>query len=172
MTMGKETELNFWKRNFRGIKIFENHCCWSVAYIVLIHNGSKNRTQIEITCFLNHRAEHLLFHNLFNSSSDSWLLMKAYLKAYMGPFKKYVTGLPPIFDSPPPLSLFVTVCLDPPPPLVTTQIVTNFMLIFSRPLMQILDLIFDKMCLFSNQTLLFTWNLYQRSAQYQHKVCH
>ena len=58
---------------------------------------------------------------------------------------------------PPPLSLFVTVCLDPPPPLVTTQIVTNFMLILSRPLMQILDLIFNKMCLFSNQTLLFTW---------------
>ena len=34
----------------------------------------------------------------------------------MEPFKKYVTGLPPILDPPPPLSLFVTVCLDPPPP--------------------------------------------------------
>ena len=58
---------------------------------------------------------------------------------------------------PPPL---VTLCHRlpwPPSPLVTTQIVTNFMLILSRPLMQILDLIFNKMCLFSNQTLLFTW---------------
>ena len=33
----------------------------------------------------------------------------------MGPFKKYVTVKIPIFEPPPPLSLFVTICLDPPP---------------------------------------------------------
>ena len=58
---------------------------------------------------------------------------------------------------PPPLSHFVTVCLDPPTSLVTTKIVINFELIVSRPLMQILDLIFAKMCIFSTQTLLSTW---------------
>ena len=72
----------------------------------------------------------------------------------MGPFKKYVIVKIPIFD--PPLSPIVTVCLDPPPPLVTTQIVTNFELIISLPLMQISDLIFAKMCIFSTQTLLST----------------
>ena len=33
-----------------------------------------------------------------------------------GPFKMYVTVKIPIFDPPPPLSPFVTVCLDPLPP--------------------------------------------------------
>ena len=44
-----------------------------------------------------------------------------------------------------------------PSPLVTTQIVTNFELIMSRPLMQIVDLIFFWMCMFSTQTLISTW---------------
>ena len=43
-----------------------------------------------------------------------------------------------------------------PLPLVTTQIVTNFKLMMNRPLMQILDLIFAKMCIFPTQTLLST----------------
>ena len=76
----------------------------------------------------------------------------------MGPFKKYVTGLPPIFDPPPPfhiLSHFVTVCYDPLP-LVTTKIVTNFEMIMNQPLMQILDLVFANMCIFPTQTLLST----------------
>ena len=60
----------------------------------------------------------------------------------------------PDFWSPSPL---VTVCHClpwTPSPLVTTQIVTNFELITSLPLMRILDLIFAKMCIFSTQTLL------------------
>ena len=44
-----------------------------------------------------------------------------------------------------------------PLPLVATQILTNFKMIISRLLMQILDLIFAKMCIFSTQTLLSTW---------------
>ena len=60
------------------------------------------------------------------------------------------------FLSPPchTLSPFV---LAPLSPIVTTQIVTNFELMISRLLMQILDLIFAKICLFSTQTFLSTW---------------
>ena len=35
---------------------------------------------------------------------------------YKGPFKKYVTVKIPIFEPPPPLSPFVTVCLETPSP--------------------------------------------------------
>ena len=59
-----------------------------------------------------------------------------------------------------PPSLLVTLCHLlpwPPSPLVTTQIVTNFELIMCRPLMQILDLKFAKMSIFSVQTLLSIW---------------
>ena len=76
------------------------------------------------------------------------------LLSFRLPFKKYVAGLPPIFDPPP----LVTLCrrLPWPPPVVTTQIMTNFELVMSRPLMQILDLIFAKVCIFLTQTLLST----------------
>ena len=63
----------------------------------------------------------------------------------------------PIFDPPSPHCHTLSPFVLTPSPLVTTQIVINFELIMSRPLMQLLDLIFAKICIFSTQTLLSTW---------------
>ena len=46
----------------------------------------------------------------------------------LGPCKKYVTPKRAIFEPPPPMSHFVIFSLDPPPPNVTHQKVTNFLL--------------------------------------------
>ena len=67
--------------------------------------------------------------------------------------KMILKAIQKVCHPPPPLSHFVTLCLDPLPPLVTSQIVTNFELIMSWSLMQILDLILSKMSIFSTQTL-------------------
>ena len=104
--------------------------------------------------FCNNAASSCLKNNFksfiyWNEASPEFPILSLYLaEGCMGPFKQYVTGLPPIFD---PLPL-VTCCqrLFWLPPLVDTEIVTNFELIMSRTLMQILNLIFAKMIFYSN----------------------
>ena len=54
------------------------------------------------------------------SSIFRYIVIGAIQKVYHRPTTDFCPPLPP-------LSLFVTVCLEPPPPLVTTQIVTNFL---------------------------------------------
>ena len=54
---------------------------------------------------------------------------------------------------PPPCHTLSPYALNPSP-LVTTQILKNFEVIMSRPFMQILDLIFAKICIFSTSILL------------------
>ena len=90
-----------------------------------------------------------LFNKNFPCRPSSFIHSRGHSKSMSPAYHRFLTPVPPCHT----LSPFALT----PSPLVTTQIVTNFMLILSRPLMQILDLIFNKMCLFSNQTLLFTW---------------
>ena len=84
-----------------------------------------------------------------NKAYHSRLWLRGHSKSISPAYHRFLT---------PPCHTLSPLALTHPPPLATNQIVTNFEAIMSRSLMQILDLIFAKMCIFSTQTLLSTWN--------------